>query len=222
MLSVRAGFCRLTLACVVLLAVGCQSDSSPAPLDPPAPDGRTLSDAKDLFYRSVAGDRQSLPIAQRKLKELGGEDATDPQVTAYLGACKLLAANRAALPWEKASLAQQGLELEDRAVTEAPADFEIRFLRGVTNFVLPRFLGRWPTAVADLTAVAQVAAREAAAGRLDPRAAAAALDYHGKLLEAQCDLLGAIADWRVALRLSPDSPGGHDAAKHLREHQLAQ
>jgi hypothetical protein len=69
--------------------------------------------------------------------------------------------------------------------------------------------------------VARVAQREADAGRLDPRAAAAALDYYGKILERRYDAAGAIAAWRAAVRLGGDSPGGQDAAKHLLEHHAS-
>lgn len=207
--------------------VGCQTTRPPSPraLTAAAPmRGATypkrLMAAKTDFYAAVAGDRDALPRALKALDDLGGADSGDPQVVAYLGASRLLEAAHAIWPWEKADLGKKGLALEDRAVAEAPGDLEVRFLRGVTSYQLPRFMGRWDQGVSDLTEVAQVAERAADAGRLDPRAAAADLDYYGKIREARYDSRGAIAAWLAAVRISPDSPGGKDASKHLDEHHV--
>ena len=219
----------LSALCVLipLAAAGCVSRGRPAaqPVMASAVSSETyarrLAGAKEFFYAAVGGDRAALPRAEQALNELGGEQSHDAEVVAYTGACRLLEAAHAPFPWDKAALGREGIELEDRAVAEAPDDLEVRFLRGVTDYQLPRFMGRWDSAVADLTTVARVAEREADAGRLDPRAAAAALDYYGKILEQRYDAAGAIAAWQSAVHLSGDSPGGHDAAKHLIEHHAS-
>jgi hypothetical protein len=177
-----------------------------------------LAEAKDLFYCAVSGDRQALPDAQKMLEELGGGDSPDPEVVAYTGAADLLEANRSDSVWDKMRLAREGLDLQDKAVRDAPSNLEVRFLRGVTNYQLPDFLGRHNVGVEDLATVAHVAEDAARVGRLDKRAAAAALVYHGKALEAKYKIPEAIAAWNAAVRVSPDSPGGIDAAKHLAEH----
>ena len=177
-----------------------------------------LTEAKDLFYLAVTGDQQALPKAQKILEELGGGESPDAEVIAYTGAADLLQANRSDSVWEKMRLAREGLDLQDKAVKEAPDNLEVRFLRGVTDYQLPDFLGRHEIGVQDLAAVAHVAEDAARAGRLDKRAAAAALVYHGKALEAKYKIPEAIDAWQTAVRISPDSPGGIDAAKHLAEH----
>ena len=179
-----------------------------------------LSQAKDLFYRAVEGDRPALDQSRQILAELGGGDSPHAQVIAYSGAADLLAADHAFFFWEKASLGREGLSLEDKAVAQAPDDLEVRFLRGVTNYQLPMFLGRHDLAVSDLAEVAKVAESAAQSHRLDTRAAAADLDYYGKALEQKFDLDEAIAAWRAAARISPESPGGIDALKHLSEHRI--
>ena len=221
---------RLTFSilCVAMIlpACGCRGEGSAAGEDNFSPATQAtystrLSTGKTLFYDAVAGDRGALSRAEQIFEQLGGRDSPNAQVVAYLGASRLLDAGRAAMPWDKASLAHEGLALEDRAVAQAPGDLEVRFLRGVTNYQLPGFMGRWATAVSDLSLVAQAAEQAAAAGRLDPRAAAADLDYYGKIREKNYDAAGAIAAWRAAIRIDRDSPGGLDALKHLREHHAA-
>lgn len=220
---VAGGAWRWTAGALVAIVVGCGSDAQPRPASAMqtarhASSGARLSEAKDLFYAAVAGDRQALGEAGQILEALGGGRSSDPEVVAYLGACKLLEASHAIFFLQRAALGNEGLALEDRAVAAAPQDLEVRFLRGVTNYQLPRFLNRYSVARADLAMVAQVAEQAASEGRLDPRAAAADLDYHGKALEQQYDAAGAIRAWQAAVRVAPESPGGRDAAKHLAEH----
>jgi hypothetical protein len=177
-----------------------------------------LAAAKDLFYQSIAGDQKALPRAQAILEELGGSDSPDAEVVAYTGAADLLQANRSDSVWDKVRLAREGLDLQDKAVKDAPDNLEVRFLRGVTDYQLPKYVNRHDQGVEDLAAVAHVAEDAARAGRLDKRAAAAALVYHGKALEEKYKIPDALAAWQAAVRISPDSPGGIDAAKHLAEH----
>jgi len=177
-----------------------------------------LTQAKDLFYRAVAGDADVLAPARQILESLGGGDSPDMQVVVYTGAVSLLQARQASLPWEKVGLARAGLDMEDRAVAGAPDDLEVRFLRGVTNYELPEFIGRHATGVSDLATVAKVAEQAAREKRLDSRAAAAALDYDARSLEAHYKLEGALVEWQAAVRVNADSPGGRDAVKHLAEH----
>jgi tetratricopeptide (TPR) repeat protein len=179
---------------------------------------RQLAEAKDLFYLAVTGDHQALPDAQKILRQLGGADSPDPEVVAYTGAADLLQANHSDSVFEKVRLAREGLDLQDKAVKDAPDNLEVRFLRGVTDYQLPDFLGRHEIGVQDLDFVAHVAEDAVRAGRLDKRAASAALVYHGKALEAKYQIPQAVAAWQAAVRISPDSPGGIDAAKHLAEH----
>ena len=55
---------------------------------------------------------------------------------------------------EKSGLAHQGLAYEDKAVAQTPNDLEVRFLRGVTCYRLPKFMGHSETASSDLAYVA--------------------------------------------------------------------
>lgn len=223
--TVRSGFVRSTLIAWLMILAGCQPcrptslvvttrpTTSPAELS-------KLAEAKDLFYQSVAGDRAALPKAQQLLDELGGGNSSDPEIVAYAGAATLLQASRSGNFFEKSALGHKGIDLEDKAVAEAPDDLEVRFLQGVTFYQLPPFLGRRQTAIEDLTAVARVAEAAAKAGRLDPRAAAADLVYYGKVREENYDAAGAIAAWRSAIQIDPSGQAARDARKHLAEHNV--
>jgi hypothetical protein len=201
----------------VFVGGGCQHAAGPtvSSISTQPTYGQRLSGAKDLFYRAVAGDRDALDQSEALLRELGGAESADAEVVAYTGATELLAASRAFFPWDKASLAHQGLALQDRAVVMAPQDLEVRFLRGVTNYQLPIFLGRHQLAIDDLAAVARVAEQAANEGRLDRRAAVTDLDTYANELRRQKRLVEAIAAWQAAARIGPDIPAGADALSHL-------
>lgn len=220
-----SGIAMLEVLPLMLLCIGCQHAAPPAAatsasrLSQPA-HAAQVATAKDLFYKAVAGDLDSLPLSLQMFREMGGGDSADPQVVAYTGAAMLLKASHASL-LEKGGLANEGLSLEDKAVVLAPNDLEVRLLRGVTGYKLPRFMGRSATAAADLAYVAKVAEQAVNDGRLDRRAAAADLVYYGKELEDHYDAAGAEAAWRAAVRINPDGSAGRDALKHLAEHHVA-
>lgn len=223
--TVVSGYLAACMTAVALLAAGCQPNRpanvavTTRPTTNPS-ERRQFQEAKDLFYQAVAGDKAVLPRAEQMLAGLGGGDSPDPQVVAYTGAATLLKAKHTDNFFEKAALGRKGMDLEDKAVAEAPDDLEVRFLRGVTYYQLPKFLGKHQTAVEDLAYVAPQAESAAQAGQLDPRAAAADLLYYGKTREDAFDAPGAIAAWRAAVRVDADSPGGRDALKHLAEHHV--
>lgn len=205
------------------LCCGCHSGNGPAPAGrqaglSAAAHSTQLQSAKDLFYTAVAGNHDDIEPALQLLDGLGGRQSSSAEVVAYLGAVELLKANVSPWIWEKASLAHDGLALEDRAVNQAPDNLEVRFLRGVTNYQLPHFLGRMSTAESDIADVSRVAEQAAREGRLDRRAAAAALDVQGKILEQRYEIAPAIEAWRAAIRIDPAGSGGRDALRHLAEH----
>lgn len=178
-----------------------------------APDPRVR--AKRLFYDAVAGDKGAVEESRRAWGEIRRADAEDVTTTGYLGAATMLAAAQAPWPWDKGNLAKEGMSLLDAAVAAAPADLEVRFLRGMTNYRLPRFFGRAGLASKDLAFVAARARQAAEAGELPRPLAAAALYHYGVLRAEQRDRAAASAAWREATEIGPESPAGLAAAERL-------
>lgn len=213
----------------LITAAGCQSgagrpgveaealQAGPATVGPHPAD--QLAAAKRMFYDAVAGQDGALRSSTALLERLGGETSQDPQVIAYLGGCRLLAAPGAVLPWEMGRLSKEGLALQDRAVAAAPDDLEIRALRGLSNYQLPGFFGRGMVAAEDLAFAAPRAPAAVRAGALEPRIGAAVLYHHGLVLGRSGDRPSAEAAWREAVAVSPDSPAGRAAAKQLGQRQ---
>lgn len=202
--------------CLLALLAGCSS----APRPENARSGEISSDdldaARTWFYRSVSGDREALSRATVGF-ETAHQRSPSPVVTAYLGACRLLNAAAATWPWEKGRLSKEGVLLLEEAVSAAPDDLEIRFVRGMTSYRLPRFMGRRNVAIQDLARVAAQATQAARDGRLPRMLAAAALYHHGLILQEEGDNTAAIAAWREAVAVDPTAPGGQAAARQLQQ-----
>ena len=174
--------------------------------------GDSLSSVRTLFNRAVGGDSRALRRCQELLR---AADAEPVKVLAYRGACRVLEAADAPLPWDKGRLAREGLTMLDEAAKRSPGDVEVRFLRGMTNYNLPRFFGRGDVVAADLAAVAGEAEEAVRDGRIDETVGAAALYHHGVLLERRGDRAGASIAWRRATLLGPDTRGGRAASQKL-------
>lgn len=164
--------------------------------------------ARLLVLEGIDGDqaavRRALPILE------AAAPSGEPRTLAYLGVARLLEAKRSRWFWEKGSKAKEGVGLLDRAVSLAPDDVEIRFLRGRSTLPLPRVFGRRDLAAADL---AWAAPRGEAA--LPRDVAAAAWFYDGLCREEDGDRDGARRSFERALRLDPEGAHGRAAAERL-------
>ena len=215
----------LVIATALSLTGGCRSQARrdgprPAPATLTADtstdasvDTNCLAVARALFYRAVDGDADALRDCAEVLRECDGDAA---KVLAYRGGCTMLEVKRAPMPWDKGRLSRQGLTMLDDAVARSPEDPEVRFVRGMTSYHLPRFFGRERVAAADLAAVAGGAEESVATGRLDRATASAALFHYGVLLERRGDQPAALAAWRRSAAIGPTTRSGTAAARAIR------
>ena len=135
---------------------------------------------------------------------------------AYSGSLELLEAARTWAVWDKHKLATEGLAKLDNSLQLAPANLEVRFIHGETNWHLPFFYHRKQTAERDFEYIAPRAESAVRDGTLKPELAAAALDRYGRILEDRNDSRGARVAYETAVRLDGGSPAGRDASRHLR------
>ena len=162
--------------------------------------------ARALHLEGVNGDDDAAEKSLDILEKLAAEEPRNSLVIAYLGSAKLLAAKRAFFPWSKSSLADEGLLLLDRAVSLAPDNLEIRFVRGISSYPLPSSFDRHASACADFSAVAGRAEEAVMAGKMDAGLAAKAFYYHGLCLEENGREKEARDSWEKAAAIAPGSP----------------
>jgi hypothetical protein len=105
--------------------------------------------------------------------------------------------------------------LLDGAVTAAPSDPEVRFVRGMTCYNLPALFNRSALAARDLAEVAGRAEAASADGTLPPALAAASLYHYGVIRSRAGDKAAAASLWHRAIALAPTSRAGQRATEAL-------
>jgi hypothetical protein len=172
--------------------------------------------AKDLYYQGIYGDKAAGEKSDELFTELHKQLPNDPLVTVYYGSLRLLEAQHSWALWKKNLLSKRGVQLMDTAVSAAPNDLEVRFVRAATDRSLPAFFGRKQQLQSDLDFIVQRAEQAARQGSFDPRLAAASFSYYGDLCKEQSRPKDAREAWKKAVRIASDSHAGRAAANKLR------
>ena len=175
-----------------------------------------IRQARNLYYQGIYGDKAAIEKSDKIFSELHNQFPNDPLVTVYYGSLRLIEAQHTWALWKKNSLSKQGVQLLDSAVSGAPGDLEVRFVRAATDRNLPSFFGRKQQVQSDLSFIVQHAEQAAHQGSFDPQLAAASFFYYGELCKEQSRLKEATDAWKAAARIAPDSHAGRGAADKLR------
>jgi hypothetical protein len=175
-----------------------------------------IRQAKDLYYQGIYGNKTAGEQSDKLFTKLHKQLPDDPLVTIYYGSLRLLEAQHTWALWKKNSLSKQGVQLMDNAVSAAPNDLEVRFVRAATDRNLPSFFGRKEQAQSDLDFIVQRAEVAVRQGSFEPRLAAASFLYYGELCKEQSHPKEAVGAWKTAVRIAPESHAGHEAADKLR------
>jgi hypothetical protein len=176
----------------------------------------TLDEVRRLYFEAHDGSKAAASRCSNLLEELRREHPANPLVLAYSGSLTLRESAATLALWRKGKLARQGLELLDLAVKLAPENLEVRFIRSASTFHLPRLFKREAETQADFAWLASRVEEAAEQGTLQRRFAAAALYYHGLLLERQSEPERSKEAWEAALRVGPGTNGAAQAAKKLQ------
>ena len=197
---------RLLLLSIFSLALGTAQVTSSA----------DFQQARKLYYLGSAGDKTKYEEADQIFTRLYLTNKTDPSLEAYYGSLRLLEASHTWALWKKNSLSKQGITLLDSAVTAAPNNLEIRFVRAATTYELPSFFKRREQSKSDFDLLAMSAVEASRNGSLDPKLAAASLYYHAEFLKQDGQTAQAADCWKQAIKLDPQSRAAHDSQKELK------
>lgn len=180
------------------------------------PDSPSFERAKQLYLRAVEGDGDAAREASKLFSGLHSQSPGDPLIRAYFGSLQLLESGRTLLPWKRAKLAKEGLNALDGAVMLAPEGLEVRYLRAISLFHLPRFFKREQQSAEDFAYLATRVTVALRNGALDPRFAASALYHHGIFLQRHGRKKEAAEFWRAATQTAPQSRAAAQAAEQLK------
>ena len=175
-----------------------------------------LRQARNLYYQGIYGDKTAGEKSDKIFTALHSRFPNDPLITVYYGSLRLLEAQHTWALWKKNALSKEGVRLIDSAVSAAPNDLEVRFVRAATDRSLPSFFGRKQQVQSDLDLIVSHAEEAVRQGAFEPRLAAASFYYYGELCQQQSRLREATDAWKAAVRTAPDSPAGRKAANKLR------
>ncbi len=214
---------------LIVLALGCGTTPPPRDLygdlsrtvvwsrlvSSPDEEEERVDEAIRLHLAGVGGDREAAERGLELLIELNAKRPDAPRIVAYLGSARVLAATRMLAPWSKGRTCNEGLRLLDEAVESAPEDVEVRFVRAVSTFPIPRFFGRARQCAADLEWVGKRCRAAVDAGDLSADIAASALFHLGLVRDRDGDSPGARAAWREAVAVAPRSEPARLAREKL-------
>jgi tetratricopeptide (TPR) repeat protein len=88
-------------------------------------------------YRESVGDREEAEALWRKFKDYRGEDGV---ILAYKAATRILMSHHSWMPMEKLAYLKEAMHLFRQAVSYAPDNIEVRFLRFSIEHRLPAYL----------------------------------------------------------------------------------
>lgn len=175
-----------------------------------------LGVARTAYFHVITnGDEDASKQAHAALTQFEQEYPGDPVGKAYHGSLQLLDVSHSWAVWNLRKQTTNGLAMLDEAVSQAPDEPEVRFIRAATSWHLPGFLHRRAQSEADFALLAGHAERAAQDGRLPVELAAATFDYWGQILVDRKDVAGAREAFGAALRVAPQSPGAADAGRRL-------
>ena len=180
-----------------------------------------LALAKAQYFKALAGEAKLFWTSQEGLEQLREEEPDHATVTVYLGSIRLIESARTLALWNKNRLAKEGLTMIDDAVDASEGDPEVRFIRAMSTYHLPRFFRRAAQSEQDFALLAAQATDDAKAGRLEPELAAAGLYHHALFCMKRKKVDDARDAWAEAIEIAPESLAGRDSAKKLEKHGLA-
>jgi len=175
-----------------------------------------LSAARIAYFKVVfSGDAKADEQAHKALSAFEEAFPGDAIGLAYHGSLQLLDAAHSWQIWNLHKQAADGLSMLDAAVTQAPDEPEVRFLRAATDWHLPGFYHRREQSEEDFSILAAHAEEDARRGTLPPELAAASLSFWGQIQIARGDRDKARAAFEAAIQIAPESPAGVDAKERL-------
>lgn len=97
----------------------------------------------------VAGDSKAVEQAEQLLKKALSLDPNNAYATGYYGSVLSLKARDASMPWTKVKFAKQGFEQLDKSIQMNPDDLDVRLIRAMNSYQVPKMMNRLPLSIED-------------------------------------------------------------------------
>jgi tetratricopeptide (TPR) repeat protein len=172
----------------------------------------------DLCHNEGANnDEKAVILAEGYFKRLLALDPNHAMARVVYGSVLTMKARDALWPTTQLRYVKAGNRQMDAAVTMAPQDAQVRFMRAVNNFHMPAIMGREEIVQEDLAWLWQQA--QFADTKLNIGQKQTIALIYGQTLQKKNKLDEALKIWRAGLALAPKSQDATPLKKQLQEHK---
>ena len=166
----------------------------------------------DLCYDEGARDNaKAVELAEKYFKQLLAIEPTNALATVLLGSALTMRARDAFWPKTRLDYVKKGIKMMDAGVQLAPEDPDVRLVRAINNFSMPKFMERDEIAKADFAWLWQKVEAKPE-GLKDDLKQNAAL-FYGRILKKQKKTKEAMEVWNKGIAFNPES----DLAREIRQ-----
>jgi tetratricopeptide (TPR) repeat protein len=161
----------------------------------------------------VAGDPKAVEQSEKILKKVLSLDSTNAYATGYYGSILSLKARDASMPWTKVKYAKQGFEQLDKSIEINPDDLDVRLIRAMNSYQVPKFLKRLTLSIEDFNFIIKHKTFET----WTPDHSAFVYLHFGKALEKDDQHVKAREFFELAIKAAPASKSAQEAKKALEQ-----
>jgi tetratricopeptide (TPR) repeat protein len=168
-----------------------------------------------VYYHDlgVADDKKAVEKSEEIFEKILAQDPTNAFATGYYGSVLSLKARDAKMPWTKIKYAKQGFEQLDKSIQMNPDDLDVRLIRAMNSYQVPKIMKRLPVALEDFNFI--INHKIFQSWTTDHKAFVYL--HFGKALEKDGQHEKAKKYFELALNEAPDSRSAIEAGKILKK-----
>jgi tetratricopeptide (TPR) repeat protein len=104
-----------------------------------------------VYYHDlgVEGDKKAVEKGEEVLGKVVSLDSTNAFAIGYYGSILSLKARDASMPWTKIKYAKRGFEQLDKSIQMNHNDLDVRLIRAMNSYQVPKIMKRLPVALED-------------------------------------------------------------------------
>lgn len=171
--------------------------------------------ALGVYYHDlgVAGDSKAVERGIELLEQALAGDPNNAYALGYYGSILSLKARDASMPWTKVKYAKQGFEQLDKSIEMNPDDLDVRLIRAMNSYQVPKFMKRLTLSIEDFNFIIKHKTFES----WTPDHRAFVYLHFGKALEKDDQPEKAKDFFELAIKEAPGSKSAQDAKKALKK-----
>ena len=97
----------------------------------------------------VAGDKKAVDKGEEIFEKVLSRNSNNAFATGYYGSILSLKARDAKMPWTKIKYAKKGFEQLDKSIQMNPEDLQVRSIRAMNGYQVPKIMKRLPLSLED-------------------------------------------------------------------------